>query len=72
MFAGHQEVLHNSLNPDLVPPEVVDSEWRDGRVVDGARLESDFGKQLQATPKHFVAQRPSGICGFNMRVEVSQ
>ena len=38
-------------------PVFVDSKRRDGRVVDGARLESDFGEQCQAIPKHLVAQR---------------
>jgi hypothetical protein len=31
-------------------------ERRDVRVVEGARLESDFGERHQATPKDLVAQ----------------
>jgi hypothetical protein len=31
--------------------QVVDSQWRDVRVVEGARLESDAGERHQATPK---------------------
>jgi hypothetical protein len=30
--------------------------WRDGRVVEGARLENDSGELHQIVPKHFFAQ----------------
>jgi len=36
--------------------QVVDSKRRDGRVVEGARLESEAGEGHQATPKHLIAQ----------------
>jgi hypothetical protein len=35
--------------------EVVDSKRRDGRVVEGARLESETGDAYQGTPKHLAA-----------------
>jgi hypothetical protein len=35
---------------------VIDSKRRDGRVVEGARLENDLGEAHRPTSKHFVAQ----------------
>jgi len=51
-----EDLSQSSLSSSRSHRKLLILKRRDVRVVEGARLESDFGEAHQVTPKHLVAQ----------------